>query len=244
MNYRVEGSDDAPVVVLAGSLGSTLEMWDLQVPALTGRFRVVRYDHPGHGGSPLLELRGIGTLAAAALGLLDELGVDRASWCGLSLGGAVGMRLAIDVPDRIDRLALLSTSARFAPPEIWQERADRVRTEGIEALANAVEERWLTPAFGDVSRYRTMFVTTSAEGYARCCEAIRDWDVREQVGLIGAPTLVVSGADDPSTPPEHGALLADRIPGARHVVLPHAAHLLNVERAGEVNELLVEHLTA
>src|SRR4029453_8384152 len=100
------------------------------------------------------------------------------------------------------------------------------------------EERWLTPAFGDVSRYRAMFVTTSNEGYARCCEAIRDWDVREQVGWIRAPTLVVSGAADPSTPPEHGALLADRTPGARHVVLPHTAHLLNVERAGEVNELL------
>jgi 3-oxoadipate enol-lactonase len=242
VNYRLDGPADGPVVVLAGSLGSTLEMWDEQVPALASHHRVVRYDHPGHGGSPLVELHGIGTLAAGALELLDGLGVERVSWCGLSLGGAVGMRVALDAPERIDRLALLSTSARFAPPEIWQERADRVRSEGIEALAGAVEERWLTPAFGDVSRYRAMFVTTTAEGYARCCEAIRDWDVREEVAGIRAPALVVSGADDPSTPPEHGALLAERIPGARHVVLPHAAHLVNVERADEVNALLLEHL--
>jgi 3-oxoadipate enol-lactonase len=242
VNYRLDGPADGPVVVLAGSLGSTLEMWDEQVPVLTERFHVVRYDHPGHGDSPLVELRGIDTLAAGVLELLDELGVGRVSWCGLSLGGAVGMRLALDAPERIDRLALLSTSARFGPPETWQERADRVRAEGIEALAGAVEERWFTPAFGDVSRYRAMFVTTSAEGYARCCEAVRDWDVREEVGRVRAPTLVVSGADDPSTPPEHGALLAERIPGARHVVLPHAAHLVNVERAAEVNALLLEHL--
>jgi 3-oxoadipate enol-lactonase len=226
-------------VVLSGSLGSTSAMWEPQLPALRD-FEVVRVEHPGHGGAPLVDVRDVGDLARR---VLEQVDAERFSFVGLSLGGAVGMRLALDAPDRIEAIALVCTSPRFGPPEMWAERTALVRAEGLEAVVDAVLERWFTPSFPDVRRYREMFLTTDAEGYARCCEALARWDVREEIAAIAAPTLVVSGADDPSAPPEHGDLLASRIPGARHEILQNARHLANVERAGEVNRLLVEHLT-
>jgi 3-oxoadipate enol-lactonase len=241
LHHRIDGDGDR-VVVLGGSLGSTLEMWERQLPALTPRFRVLRYDHPGHGGSPLLEVRDVSAISRALIGLLDALELERVSYCGLSLGGAVGMRLALDVPDRIDRLVLCSTSARFSTPEFWQERADTVRRDGIQAIAEVVLERWFTPAFGDVRRYREMLLSIPVEGYARCCEAVRDWDVRGVLAGVTAPTLAIAGADDPSTPPDDlGAIVAE-IPGATLLVLDAARHLTNVERAEEFNRAVAVHL--
>jgi 3-oxoadipate enol-lactonase len=241
LHHRIDGDGDR-VVVLGGSLGSTLEMWEPQLPALTPRFRVLRYDHPGHGGSPLLEVRDVSAISRALIGLLDALELEHVSYCGLSLGGAVGMRLALDVPDRIDRLVLCSTSARFSTPEFWQERADTVRRDGIQAIAEVVLERWFTPAFGDVRRYREMLLSIPVEGYARCCEAVRDWDVRGVLAGVTAPTLAIAGADDPSTPPDDlGAIVAE-IPGATLLVLDAARHLTNVERAEEFNRAVAAHL--
>jgi 3-oxoadipate enol-lactonase len=243
LHHRIDG-DGERVVVLSGSLGSTLEMWEPQVPALTSRFRVLRYDHPGHGGSPLLPPPDVGALALDVVAMLDELGLARVSFCGLSLGGAVGMRLALDVPERLDRLVLCSTSARFATPAFWQDRADTVRRGGVEAVADVVLARWFTPEFGDMRRYRDMLVSTSAEGYARCCEAVRDWDVRGTLGAVRAPTLAIAGADDPSTPPDELATIVAEIPGARLIVLDRARHLVNVERADSFNDALLGHLAA
>ena len=144
-------------------------MWEPQLPALVPGFRVLRYDHPGHGGSPPLPETTVSSMAREVSALLDELGLERVSWCGLSLGGAVGMRLALDEPDRIERLVLCSTSARFATPESWQERADTVRREGVEAIADGVLERWFTPAFRDVRRYREMLLSIPSDGYALAC---------------------------------------------------------------------------
>jgi 3-oxoadipate enol-lactonase len=226
-------------VVLSGSLGSTSAMWEPQLPALHD-FDVVRVEHPGHGGAPVTEVRDVRDLARR---VLEQVDAERFSFVGLSLGGAVGMRLALDAPDRIEYIGLVCTSPRFGTPEMWEERAALVRAEGLEVVVDAVLERWFTPSFPDVRRYREMFLSTDAEGYARCCDALAGWDVREEIAAIAAPTLVVSGADDPSAPPEHGELLASRIPGARHEILQNARHLANVERAGEVNRLLLEHLT-
>jgi 3-oxoadipate enol-lactonase len=237
LHHTVDGDGDR-VLVLAGSLGSTLEMWEPQLPALTDGFRVVRVDHPGHGGSPLPDVRSVEGIAAAVVALLDELGLERVSFCGLSLGGAVGMRLALDAPERLDRLVLCATSMRFATPEFWEERIRVVREQGVEAIADAVLERWFTPAFGDVGRYRDMLVSTSAEGYARCCKALLEWDVRGRLAEVGVPTLVVAGADDPSTPLADLEAIAGEIPGAELVVIDRARHLLNVERADEVNAAL------
>jgi 3-oxoadipate enol-lactonase len=241
LHHRLDG-DHEPVVVLSGSLGSTLAMWEPQVSALVERFTVLRYDHPGHGGSELPDARSVEGLAQEVLALLDELGLDRVSFCGLSLGGAVGMRLALHAPERVDRLVLACTSMRFATPDVWKERARVVREQGVEAIADAVVERWFTPEFRDVRRYRDMLVSTPAEGYARCCEAVGGWDARGTLGDVRTPTLALAGADDPSAPPAELQAIAGKIPDARFVVLPQARHLASVERAGEFNDALLSFL--
>jgi len=211
------------------------------MPALADRFRVLRYDHPGHGRSPLSEDRTVAALAVQLLGLLDDLGFAQVSFCGLSLGGAVGMRLALDAPHRIGRLVLCSTSARFATPEFWDRRVAAVRSGGVEAIADEVLDRWFTPGFPDVRRYRDMLVSTPAEGYSRCCEAVRDWDVRGALGAVQAPTMAIAGADDRSTPPDELKAIAAEIPSARLTVLD-GRHLVNVEQADAFNEALLAHL--
>jgi 3-oxoadipate enol-lactonase len=248
LHHVVEGPADAPVVVLGGSLGSTLEMWDPQVQALTGRLRVVRYDARGHGRSPVpLGPYVLDDLVDDLLALLDRLEVPRAHLVGLSLGGMTAMRLAAREPSRVDRLALLCTSARFPTSSPWAERAATVRAEGTAAIAAAVVDRWFTPQRRGadpalVDRMRAMVAATPAEGYASCCAAIQHMDLTADLPRIGAPTLALAGADDPATPPEHLATIADAVPGARLLVLPQAAHLANVERAAEVNAALLAHL--
>jgi 3-oxoadipate enol-lactonase len=241
LHHQIEGEADR-VVVLSGSLGSSLEMWDAQVPALADRFRVLRYDHPGHGRSPLAEARTVQTLAAQLLGLLDDLGFAQVSFCGLSLGGTVGMRIALDAPERIDRLVLCSTSARFATPEYWDRRAAAVRSGGVEAIADEVLDRWFSPGFPDVQRYRDMLVSTPTEGYARGCEAVRDWDARGALVAVQTPTLAIAGADDPSTPPGDLKAIVAEIPTSRLTVLTDGRHFVNVEQADAFNEALLAHL--
>lgn len=225
-------------VVLCGSLGSASSIWDAQLPALDGRL-VVRVDHPGHGGTPLVEMRDVGDLARR---VLEATGGETFSFVGLSLGGAVGMQLALTVPDRIERLVLACTAARFGEPDQWLDRATVVRTDGIEAIADAVLARWFTPAFAGVGPYRDMLLATDPEGYARCCEALARWDVRDELAAIRAPTLVIAGADDPSTPPETVELVAAGIPGARFEVIERAAHIASIEQAEAFNRLIGEHL--
>ncbi|GAA3755946.1 3-oxoadipate enol-lactonase [Spinactinospora alkalitolerans] len=247
VHYRIDGPDDAPAVVLSGSLGSTLEMWEPQAAALSGDFRVIRYDIRGHGSSPVPD----GPYSMADLGsdvsrLLDRLGIARAHFAGLSIGGMTGMWLAAHAPDRVDRLALLCTSAQLGPPENWAQRAAAVRAEGVGAVAAGVLERWFTPAFAErepdtVERLTAMVAGTPAEGYAGCCAAIEHMDLRADLPGITASTLVVAGADDPSTPPDHAQRIAAGIPGARMRVVPGAAHLASWEQAGMINPLLREH---
>jgi 3-oxoadipate enol-lactonase len=174
--------------------------------------------------------------------LLDHLGVSRAHYVGLSLGGMVGMWLAIHAPQRVDRLALLCTGACLPPAQGWYDRAATVRNDGLAPIADAVLARWFTPAFTDVDTYRQMLLGIPAEGYASCAEAIGAFDMRSALGAIHAPTLVIAGEDDPATPPPIGRAIADAVPGATFVVVPGAAHLANVERADLVTELLAGHL--
>jgi 3-oxoadipate enol-lactonase len=223
-------------LVFSGSLGSDRRMWEPQERA---GIRGLAVEHPGHGGAPVVDVEDVGDLAAHVIAQVDA---PRFSFVGVSLGGAVGMRIALDEPERVDRLALICTSARFGEPTSWRERAALVREHGLEPLVDTLLERWFTPDFPDLRPYREMFLATDPEGYARCCSALALWDVRDAVDAIRAPTLVVSGADDPAAPPEAGALLAEQIPNARHVVIPDARHLASVERTGEINALLAEHL--
>jgi 3-oxoadipate enol-lactonase len=178
------------------------------------------------------------------VGLLDELGIARASFCGLSLGGAIGQWLAATEPSRIDRLVLACTTARFGEPERWLERARRVRADGLDSIADSIVDRWFTPEMSerDVTRFREMLLATPAEGYAAACEALSRWDFRERVGEIEAPTLVIVGADDPVTAPSDVELLVGGIPAARLVVLDGTAHLANVERPDAFAAAVSEHL--
>ena len=208
----------------------------------------MRYDHRGHGNSDVPPgPYTVEELAGDVLALLDRLELQRVSFCGLSLGGMVGMALALQAPERIDRLVLCCTSAHLGPPELWSERAALVRAEGPEAIVDAVLGRWFTERFhveqpDTVARFREMITGTPREGYASCCDAIREWDARERLHTIQTPTLVIAAALDPATPPEHGRLIADAVPGARLVVLAEAAHLANVEQPAAFNEALLGHL--
>jgi 3-oxoadipate enol-lactonase len=223
-------------LVFSASLGADARMWEPQARAgLDG----LRIDHPGHGGARVVDVTGVRDLARHALAQVDA---ERFSFVGASLGGAVGMRIALDAPDRVERLTLICTSARFGEPQAWRDRAATVREHGLRAIVDTILERWFTRGFAEVRGYRDMFLATDAEAYARCCDALARWDVRDEVAAISAPTLVISGADDPATPPEHGELLAARIRCARHVVVPAARHLASVERADAVNDLLREHI--
>jgi 3-oxoadipate enol-lactonase len=248
LDYRLHGRGGSPALVLANSLGTRQQLWSRQLPELAERFRVLTYDHPGHGASGLPESPcTVEAFAHRLLGLLDELALERVSLCGTSLGGMVGVALALEAPERVERLVLSCTSAYLGPPEGWAERARIVRAEGMEAIADSVVVRWFTPELArdepeTVARFRAMLVATPPEGYARCCEALAAWDARERLSAISAPTLVVAGAEDPATPVEHARLLASRIPGARLLVLERAAHLANVERAEEFTTAVLDHL--
>lgn len=224
-------------VVLCGSLGSASRIWEAQAHALAGR-EVVRIDHPGHAGAPLVEMRDVGDLATRVLDTVD----GRFAFVGLSLGGCVGLRLALDAPERLDKLVVACTVSRFGEPAQWLERAETVRTEGLEAIVDAVLGRWFTPAFDGVPAYREMILSTEPEGYARCCEALARWDVGAALGRITTPTLVVAGAEDPTAPPAEMEPLAAAIAGSRFAVISAAAHMAPVERPAEFNRLMEEFL--
>ena len=244
----VTGRADGPVVVLSNSLGSTHRMWDAQLPDLEQRFRVVRYDTRGHGESPVPQgPYGIDDLADDLLMLLDQSDVERAHIVGLSLGGMTAMKVAARHPDRVDRLVLLCTGARLAPGSAWTDRAATVRTHGTGAVAAAVVGRWFTAdhlvAHPDIrQRYESMVAATPAEGYAGCCEAIADMDLRGDLSSIVAPTLAIAGADDPATPPAKLQQIAGGVKDGRLLVVSRAAHLANAERPDVVTNAIIEHL--
>jgi 3-oxoadipate enol-lactonase len=251
VHHQLDGPPDAPVLVLTGSLGTSLEMWADQVPALAEHFRLLRYDKRGHGRSPVP--RGpysVDDLGGDLLALLDGLRIERASLCGLSIGGLISMWVAITAPERVERLALCSTSAHLASPEQWTERAATVRAHGTEAVADAVLGRWLTPPFAKrhpeiVERLRSLILATPDEGYAGSCEALAAADLRGRLASIKAPTLVLTADQDPATPAdEHGRAIAEAIPSARFQLISDGAHLVNVERPELFNAALTEHLLA
>lgn len=248
--WTESGRADAPPLVLSNSLGCTLDMWEHQLEALGEHHRVIRYDQRGHGGSPAgAGPATLSDLGSDVLALLDHLDVRSASFAGVSLGGMVGMWLAAHAPARIDRLALCCTSALLTPREMWLDRAAAVREHGTSEIVSATVERWFTPNFrqhcaSETAQYAAMIANADDECYASCCEVIAGMDLRGDLASITVPTLVVAGADDPATPPEHGESIAAGIGGnARLEVVPHAAHLANVERPQEVNRLLVEALS-
>ncbi|MDI5980361.1 3-oxoadipate enol-lactonase [Amycolatopsis magusensis] len=248
VHHVIDGPADGVPVVLSGSLGSTLAMWEPQVAPLTeAGYRVIRYDHRGHGRSPVPEgPYELADLGVDVLALLDELGVEKAHFAGLSLGGMTGMWLGAHAPERLSSLVLCCTSAKLGPPEMWADRIRAVRESGTESLASAVVGRWVTPAFDPERRaeLERMVASTPDEGYAGCCAAIEVMDLTGELAGITVPTLVISATEDPSTPPPHGKAIAEAIPGARYAEVRGAAHLGNVERPDEFSELILARLAA
>jgi 3-oxoadipate enol-lactonase len=247
LHYQFDGPVGAPVLVLSNSLGTDLAMWDAQMPRLTLDHRVLRYDARGHGQSAATPgPYTIERLGRDVLTLLDQLALDRVTFCGLSLGGMTGMWLGAHAPERIARLLLANTAARVAAPELYDARIDKVNAGGIKAISDAVLARWFTPAFiarepATGSAMKAMMERTPAAGYIACCAAIRDMDQREDVAAIATPTLVIVGTHDGATPPADGRFLAERIPGARLAELD-AAHLSNIEAAPAFNAALASFL--
>ena len=250
INYQIDGPADAPVLVMSNSLGTSLGMWDVQIPALSKSFRVVRYDTRGHGQSSVTEgPYSIEQLGADVLALLDELKVERAAFCGLSMGGLIGQWLAINAPERFSHLVLCNTASKIGNAEGWNSRIETVNAGGQQAMRDLRDgsiARWFTPEFSAANpevadRIVSMLAATSPAGYAANCAAVRDGDFREQLGLIKAKTLIICGAADAVTTPEDGRFMQTRINGAQQVDF-HAAHLSNVEAGDAFTEALLKFL--
>ena len=251
LHYRLDGLEDAPVILVSNSLASNLGMWDHQIDTLLGLgFRVLRYDSRGHGQSAVppgpysIEL-----LTEDAVGLLDALGIERASFMGCSKGGMVGQMAGTNHGDRFDKLVLCSTAAYMGGEDVWAARIEAATNGGMAAVVDATIDRWFTKPGqarmpGDVARVREMILATPPQGFVACARAIAAMDQRESIRAIERPTLVVVGEDDPGTPPSAAELIHDRIAGSKLVVLEDSAHFCNVEQAGPFNAALEEFLGA
>lgn len=237
--YEFSGPETAPVVVFSNSLGTNLEMWDLQVAHFSKSYRCLRYDTRGHGRSQVIEKAAtIYDLADDLAALLDALNIARVQLVGLSLGGMTAQAFAISHPARLISMTLMATAAYM--PSNWDERAVIVRSKGMDSLTNAIMDRWFTPAFraaqpAQVSSVAASFSKLSPEGYAATCFVVRDMDLRGDIAAIKVPTLILAGADDPATPPEKMLEIQKHIEGCELIVLPKAAHLVNIEQPEKVN---------
>lgn len=246
---RSRAPNDVSVVALVNSLGSTSEIWDPVADALATEFRVVRSELPGHGGAPAPSGRyTMSDLAGDIRSTLDRVGIERANVVGVSIGGMIALQLAIESPDRVQRLVLCATSGRLGPRGAWAERAELVLRDGMEAVAAAVAARWITPEFagthpGRAARFRAMVADTDPIGYAGCCWAIEDMDLLDGLSFIDTPTLVLHGDRDPAIPIDHGETLARLIPRARLEVIRGGAHLPMLEYPEAVGSSIVQHLT-
>jgi len=240
----------APALLMLNSLGTSLEMWDDQVEALSERYELIRFDARGHGKSTLgsREQLTMEQLARDALAVLDACGVARAHLCGLSIGGMMAMQIATLWPDRVLKVALASTAPYMPPREMWQTRIEAVLSQGLAPLVDSILERWFTPEFHaaqpqTIERVRTMLLDTNPKGYAALAAAIRDMDQRESIRAITAKTLVIGGTRDPSTTVKDAEYIAASIPEARLVTL-EAAHMVNIERAADFTTAVLEFLAA
>ncbi|MGW2846209.1 bifunctional 3-oxoadipate enol-lactonase/4-carboxymuconolactone decarboxylase PcaDC [Streptomyces sp. NPDC001274] len=248
LQYRFDGPEDAPILVLGPSLGTSWHMWDRQIPELTPHWRVLRYDLPGHGGAPARPAGALGDLADRLLATLDGLGVQRFGYAGCSIGGAIGAELALRHPHRVASLALIGASPRFGSADEFRQRGVVVRTNGLEPMARTAPERWFTPGFAAAQSaivdWAVQMVRTTDPGcYIAACEALASFDIRGELGRITAPTLVLVGSEDRVTGPGDARTLVAGIPDARLALVPGASHLAPVEQPAAVTDLLLTHFS-
>lgn len=247
--YRLEGPPDAPVLMLSNSLGTDMTMWEPQLAEWGRHFRILRYDQRGHGASDVPgRAYSLDRLGRDAIELLDAANIARVHYCGLSLGGMVGQWLAVRAPERLDRIVLANTAAYMGPPANWQARIESVLANGMAPIAEASISRWFSPRFiaerGEViAPISAVLTAMDARGYAGCCAAIRDMDLRPMTELMRAPALVIAGKQDPATPVAESEYLVRQMSEAQLAVLD-AAHLSNVEQPQDFGEAVTAFLRA
>ncbi len=246
--YRFDGAKELPVLILSNSIGTSFHMWDGEVKALSQHFRVLRYDARGHGASGVpAGAYSLDRLGRDVLELMDVLGIRRAHFLGLSLGGFIGQWLGIHAPERIDHLILSNTAAQLGPASVFDERIAAVRAApdmreiAEDFLANWFPRHMLDAGGPVIDNFRAMLLATDKEGLAGLFAAVRDADLRRTIRLIEAPTLVITGRDDTVTSARHGAEIAAAIPGARLLTLP-TVHLSNIERRQEYLDAVLHFL--
>ncbi|MBD8268571.1 3-oxoadipate enol-lactonase [Pseudomonas fluorescens] len=250
LHYQFDGPADAPVLVLSNSLGTDLHMWDIQIPAFTRHFRVLRLDTRGHGKSLVTEgPYRIEQLGEDVIALMDALNIQRAHFCGLSMGGLIGQWLGIHAGTRLNRLVLCNTAAKIGTPEVWNPRIETVLRDGAAAMAalrDASIARWFTADFAAANPHQAeqitdMLAATSPQGYAANCAAVRDADFRQQLASIKVPTLVIAGTEDAVTPPAGGHFIQNHVKGAEYAEF-YAAHLSNVQAGAALSDRVIEFL--
>ncbi|UOB25364.1 3-oxoadipate enol-lactonase [Pseudomonas orientalis] len=250
LHYQFDGPADAPVLVLSNSLGTDLHMWDIQIPAFTRHFRVLRLDTRGHGKSLVTEgPYRIEQLGEDVIALMDALNIQRAHFCGLSMGGLIGQWLGIHAGTRLNRLVLCNTAANIGTPEVWNPRIETVLRDGAAAMAalrDASIARWFTADFAAANPHQAeqitdMLAATSPQGYAANCAAVRDADFRQQLASIKVPTLVIAGTEDAVTPPAGGHFIQNHVKGAEYAEF-YAAHLSNVQAGAAFSDRVIEFL--
>ncbi|SCK39992.1 alpha/beta fold hydrolase [Streptomyces sp. WMMB 322] len=255
--HRVDGPADGRPMILGPSLGTSLALWEPQLPALIRTHQVLRWDLPGHGASPAEPMAGssseliptdgtatVGHLAELVLRAADARGWERFAYAGVSLGGAVGLHLAVHHPERLTTLSVICSSARFGEPSVWRERAAAVRADGTESMIASRSGVWFSAEYGSTPHGTAMLEDlrcTDAAGYAACCDALASFDLRDRLAEVTVPTLAVAGRLDPATPPSHAREITDGIPGAALVEVAGAAHLANAECPDPVTSALVVH---
>lgn len=249
MSYSLEGPSDAPVLMFSNSLGTTMSLWESQARSLRSRYRILRYDTRGHDESPGADANSPLTLAQLGqdvIDLLDQLKLDKVNFCGISMGGIIGLWLAIHAGDRLQRLIVANSAARIGSAEGWRSRAEQVLGNGMDAVADGAAGRWFTPDF--ITRAPVLVDAMvsdlrqcSPRGYAACCTALAEADLRQQLNRIEAPTLIVAGRHDPVTTPADAQFLQQQIGGAEYLELA-ASHLSNVEAGAEFTAGLQQFL--
>lgn len=246
--YKWDGNETDPVLVLSNSLTTDTRMWDALIPVFTNHFRVLRYNNRGHGGSSSpAGGYSMDEIAGDALALFDHLEISTVQFCGLSMGGMVGMWLGVNAPDRVKKLVLCNTSSDVGPPDPWNARIEAIENGGMGAIADAGVERFLSEAYrktgGDaIKLVRNMLLDCNPEGYCGCVAAVRDMSLTGQLPQIAKDVLVVAGELDTATPVSHSELIASRIPGAQLTVIPGVSHLSCAEKPAEFGQIVLEFL--
>lgn len=249
LRYVVEGPADAPWLTFCNSLGTDLHMWEPQARAFSGRFRVLRYDRRGHGlSSTPPGLYTVDDLGADVLALWNHLGIERSHFCGLSIGGLTGQWLGVHAGERLLSLTVAATAAKIGSLESWRARIDQVRDAGLEPLLEGTRERWFSTAFAQTHAQQVedilqRFLTTSAEGYAGCCNAVGHADFRDRLADIRVPMLAIAGDQDPVCPPADLQAIATGVAQGRYASVP-GRHICNLESVDAFNAALADHLHA